>query len=255
MHPIFALWSHPRSMSTAMERVMRERGDLDCAHEPFMYDYYVHRQVRQFPMFDMQEDQPQSYTEIRDMLMRRAETGPVFFKDMSFYVYEQVLEDAEFSARLTNSFLIRNPVASILSYFKLDPDATMEEIGLEAQFRHYNALVTRGEAPVILEADDVRGDTRGMMTAWWQIIGLPFRERAFDWQTPAPEDWDHVEGWHGDVSNASGIRPLSAADVAKQRADFEAMAKTHPRMLDCLEHHLPFYEALKAQALNAAGKA
>ncbi|MEZ5772185.1 MAG: hypothetical protein R3D61_11380 [Defluviimonas denitrificans] len=45
-HPIIAMWSHPRSMSTAIERIMRERGDLDCLHEPFMYDYYVHRQVR-----------------------------------------------------------------------------------------------------------------------------------------------------------------------------------------------------------------
>ena len=31
-HPLIALWSHPRSMSTATERIMRERGDLDCAH-------------------------------------------------------------------------------------------------------------------------------------------------------------------------------------------------------------------------------
>ena len=38
-HPVYAMWSHPRSMSTAIERIMRERGDLDCAHEPFMYDY------------------------------------------------------------------------------------------------------------------------------------------------------------------------------------------------------------------------
>jgi hypothetical protein len=28
MHPIIALWSHPRSMSTANERLMRVRGDL-----------------------------------------------------------------------------------------------------------------------------------------------------------------------------------------------------------------------------------
>lgn len=32
--PIIALWCHPRSMSTAMERVMRERGDCRCFHEP-----------------------------------------------------------------------------------------------------------------------------------------------------------------------------------------------------------------------------
>ena len=74
MHPIIALWSHPRSMSTATERIMRERGDLDCAHEPFMYDYYVHRQVRKMPHFDVQDGHPTSYGAIRDMLLARGET-------------------------------------------------------------------------------------------------------------------------------------------------------------------------------------
>lgn len=229
---------------------MRERGDLDCAHEPFMYDYYVHRQVREMPMFEVQEGHPTRYEDIRDMLVARAEAGPVFFKDMSYYVADQVLADEAFSKRLTNCFLIRNPVASILSYFKLDPEATLEEIGLEAQCRHYNALVTRGEASVILDADDVRADTRGMMAAWWKIIGLPFRERAFDWQTPTPEDWQQVEGWHGKVTQAAGIRPLSAEDVERQKKEFDDKARAHPKMLEFLEHHLPFYEAMKAQSLG-----
>ena len=41
MNAIVFLWSHPRSMSTATERIMRERGDFDCLHEPFMYHYYI----------------------------------------------------------------------------------------------------------------------------------------------------------------------------------------------------------------------
>ena len=48
-HPIIALWVHPRSMSTAIERIMRERGDLDCLHEPFMYYYYVGLGKRELP--------------------------------------------------------------------------------------------------------------------------------------------------------------------------------------------------------------
>ena len=58
MYPIIVLWTHPRSLSTAIERVMRERGDLTCFHEPFMYDYYVHRQVRVMPHFDVMPDHP-----------------------------------------------------------------------------------------------------------------------------------------------------------------------------------------------------
>ena len=74
MHPIIALWSHPRvpsagpirgshprSMSTALESVMRERGDLACFHEPFMGDHYVHRAVRTMPLYDVDPSQPAAY--------------------------------------------------------------------------------------------------------------------------------------------------------------------------------------------------
>ena len=250
MHPIIALWSHPRSMSTAMERIMRERGDLDCAHEPFMYDYYVHRRVRKMPMFDVQDDQPISYSDIRDALMARAQSQTVFFKDMSYYVHEQVLSDSEFSARLTNCFLIRNPVASIPSYFRLDADVSLEEIGLEAQFHHYEALTKQGKTPVVINANDVRRDVRGVMTEMWRAIGLPFKARAFDWQNPVPEDWQQVEGWHGKVSEATGIRPMSDADRAAQQQKFDDMAKEHPKMRAYLQHHQPFYDALNQKALQ-----
>ncbi len=41
MNRIIALWCHPRSLSTAFERMVIERGDLEVIHEPFLYLYYV----------------------------------------------------------------------------------------------------------------------------------------------------------------------------------------------------------------------
>ena len=248
MHPIYALWAHPRSMSTAMERVMRERGDLDCSHEPFMYDYYVHRQVRRMPHFDVQPDHPVRYEDIRDSLMARAESGPVFFKDMSYYMLPHLLDDARFLSALTNVFLIRDPVAAIASYFKLDPDVTLEEIGLEAQWRHFAALRDRGERPVVIRAEDVRQDTRGVMRRMWEAIGLPDVEAAFEWQNERPKDWAQVEGWHSDVSASRGIRPLTETEVQEQRQKFEALALLHPKMNAYLAHHLPYFERRSAEA-------
>ena len=40
MHKIIALWAVPRSTSTAFEWMMRQRGDLDCLHEPFGEAWY-----------------------------------------------------------------------------------------------------------------------------------------------------------------------------------------------------------------------
>lgn len=252
MHKIYALWSHPRSMSTAMERIMRERGDLDCAHEPFMYDYYINRGVRVMPHFDVQDDHPKSYAAIRDMLLARADKQPVFIKDMSYYVMPHILKDEIFCDRLVNLFLIRNPVASILSYFKLDPDVTSDEIGIEQQWRHYQALVDRGQTPCVIEAEAVRQDPRKTLASVWKQIGLPNIPAAFDWHLGPPKDWKQVENWHADVGRSNGIRPLTLEDLNKQDTAFFGMAQKEPKLLNLLEHHAPYYFRLKAQAVFQA---
>lgn len=239
MHPIIVLWSHPRSMSTAIERVMRERGDLWCAHEPFMYNYYVHRKVRQMPGFDVQPDHPTSYDDIRAMLLQKGDEGPVFFKDMAYYVMPRLLEDTGFAARLTHCFLIRHPLASILSYFKLDPNFSCEEIGLEAEWQLYEGLCAAGHDPAVIEAETVRADTRGTMAALWNRVGLDWRDEAFDWARETPQDWEQVGAWHEDVSTSSGIRGADAEELLRKELEFEALAETAPQLQTYLEHHLP----------------
>ena len=254
MHKLIALWSHPRSMSTATERVMRERGDLWCAHEPFMYDYYVHRKVARMPHFDVQPDHPTEYEAIRDMLLQRAGEGPVFFKDMAYYVVPRILSDPDFVHRLSHVFLIRNPVASILSYHKLDPEVTQEEIGIEAQWRLYEGLVKMGADPVVIEAEAVQRDTSGMMTALWQRIGLPVRDAAFDWQGAVPKDWAQVGSWHDQASASTGIRPIGADEMARKDREFAALSRAYPHLSAFLAHHAPFHRHLQEVALSAPGR-
>ena len=71
MNPIIFLWAHPRSMSTALERIMRERGDLNCLHAPFLHYYYQHRTNKPLPHFERRVDHPDSYEETRDYILAR----------------------------------------------------------------------------------------------------------------------------------------------------------------------------------------
>ncbi|WP_299843245.1 hypothetical protein [uncultured Roseovarius sp.] len=249
MNKLIVLWSHPRSMSTATERVMRERGDLWCAHEPFMYDYYVHRGVARMPHFDVRPDHPVRYEDIRDMLVEKAASEPVFFKDMAYYVMPSILSDPDFIHRLTHVFLIRYPVASILSYHKLDPDLTLEEIGIEAQWRLYEALREMGVDTAVIEAEAVQHDTRAVMAALWQRIGLPFRAQAFDWQDTTPKDWQQVGSWHDAASSSSGIRPIDPKEIARKKQEFEVLCQKVPHLAEYLAHHMPYYQRLKEVAL------
>lgn len=252
-YQIMAMWSHPRSMSTATERIMRERGDFTCFHEPFMYYYYVHRGVKELPHFDIDPDTPASFEDVMAMLREAAREGPVFFKDMSYYVVPDMFSMPALAHELTHVFLIRDPRKSILSYHKLDPDLEQDEIGLEAQWRHFEWL--RGETgrdAIVLEAESIQEDPRGIMAAFWNKAGLPHRESAFEWSgDETPEDWKQVEGWHGSVSSSSGIRQTQREGDDVLNEKFAAAARAAPKLKDYLAHHWPAYESMKRLAINA----
>jgi hypothetical protein len=202
------------------------------------------------PHFEADPGHPVAYPDIRDMLLERAEKRPVFFKDMSYYVMPHILDDAEFCERLTHCFLIRDPMASILSFHKLDPDLTSDEIGVKAQWQMFQALESRlGMPPVVIEAEAVQADTTGAIRNWWQALDLPFVPGAFDWSgSDRPGDWKHVGGWHKDVSGSGGIRP-EGDQTAKREAQFAELVTQHPRLGDYLAEHRPCYERLRRYSL------
>lgn len=251
MNRIIALWSHPRSMSTAMERMMRERGDFRCFHEPFMYYYYLHVRERPFPHFDWDTDHPTTYDGIKGMLLDVAEDSPVFFKDMSYYVHADMAGDRAFAERLTNTFLIRDPAKSIVSYYKMDPDVTCEEIGLERQYEHHRLLTDWfGETPLVIDAADVLADPEGMVRAYCTAVGIPFLPEALEWSDETPDDWKGVATWHRGVLASGGIgrKPPQKKGETKPAVTLDSV----PHLRAYYEHHRPFYEALREHRLAPA---
>ena len=249
-HPIIALWSHPRSMSTAFERIMRARGDLECLHEPFMYDYYINRSKRTMPHFDAEDQHPRSYDAIRAMILDKAERGPVFFKDMSYYVVPHLLEDLEFLDRLTHSFLVRDLKASIVSYAKLDPELTCEEIGIEAQWRHASFLMARsGKRPVVVQSEKLRADPAGQMQKYWKAVGLSDKPEALNWNDDVPKDWQQVSAWHESAMTSKTIRPPSADQENETQDSFNRLAAKRPDIQAFYDHHAGFHTRLLELAL------
>ena len=252
LNPIIALWSQPRSLSTTLERVMRARGDLACFHEPFMYYYYEHLGSKQMPFFNADTSQPRSYREVWSMLQKQAQTSPVFFKDMSYYIYPKISSDSPLKDQLVNTFLIRNPLKSIPSYHKLDPDVTLAEIGLEAQWKHYRYLLTESDAaPCVIEAESIQSNPAKAMAAYCTAVGLEFKPHSLQWDNASsPKAWESVEGWHQQVTSSTGVNTMEPQSQAEMEQQFEAYVRTAdaPHLYDYLQHHQEFYEQLKAAA-------
>jgi hypothetical protein len=249
MNPIIILWAHPRSMSTAIERVMRERGDFCCLHEPFLHYFYLEKTEKKLAHFDSQESHPVTYAGTRDFILEKAEQQPVFIKDMSYYVMPEILSDIEFCNRVQHCFLIRCPLQALLSYYKLDKNVSQDEVGLEAQWKMLEGLqqLNKEQSVVVLEAESVQIDTKAAMSQFWMKLGLDIKVNALSWnKETTPEDWKYVEGWHQNASQSDGIKPLNNEAFNQAQIEFNELVKKEPRLKALLDFHTPFYELIRS---------
>ena len=214
-----------------------------------MYDYYINRKARDMPHFDVDPTHPVTYEAIRDTLLLQAKTKTVFIKDMSYYVIDRITTDQRIAPHLINCFLIRDPLAAITSYARLDDKLSLEEVGLEAQWQHFDALSASTEKPVVIDADDIRADPKALISHWWQLIGLPPCDHAFAWTNETPDDWKQVGNWHQNASASTQIRPPDQREKEHQLQNFNRLARSRPQLRDYLQHHQPFYNKLAGHKL------
>jgi hypothetical protein len=243
MHSIIALWTHPRSRSTAFERVMMERGDLRVLHEPFSYLYYVHKGEATIPQEYVDPHHPSTYPEIKDHLLSMAESSPVFFKDMCAHCFAELHADDAFLRRLTNTFLIRDPRSAIASYYALNPQVTLAEIGYEQVWKIFEkvAHITQS-TPVVVNADDLIEHPQGVVEAYCQTLGLAFVPEALQWQAEHKPEWDIWKNWHTDAAQSTTIEKRTKA--------YEITPENSAHLRSYYEYHLPFYEAMNRHRLT-----
>ena len=227
---------------------MLERGDMTTLHEPFLYLYYVHDRRKRLPHLDADPLRPASYEDIRSMILDTARAGPVFVKDMCYYVADHIHDDVDFIGRMTSTFLVRDPAQTIPSYYRLDPGVTLEEIGCEAQYRCFERIAEiTGRTPVVIDAEDLAEDPASTVRAYCRALGLAFMPEALRWNAELPESWRDVSGWHADLAGSTGIGRLRPPPGPGLDAA--------PHLRDYYEHHLPFFERMRAHRLAPARRA
>ena len=131
MHKIIALWAIPRSTSTAFEWMMRQRGDLDCLHEPFGEAWYQ-GETPLWPRYKKGEKTTPGLTlqTTWSDIKNRAKEKDVFIKDFPTIL---TICDPEFLSHFTHSFLIRDPSKTITSMYDKWPDFNELEVGFPEQ--------------------------------------------------------------------------------------------------------------------------
>ncbi|GGL99427.1 MULTISPECIES: sulfotransferase-like domain-containing protein [Micromonospora] len=236
--PIVALWSAPRSRSTAFYRSMVARGDLRTVHEPFCG-------VTDFGQVTIGTVTAADHRQVIGALRALGDDGPVFFKDTTDYRYPAVLADRDFLATARHTFVIRRPEEIIPSYYALRPDMRLSDVGIEHMHELFEAVrAAGGHEPVVLDSDDLVDRPTATMAAYCAAVGLPFDPAALSWPEGALPDWERTGRWHVEVNGSRGFvrRPAAYAETTEN----------NPLLARYRDHHQPFYVALRRHRLTPA---
>jgi Sulfotransferase domain len=234
---VFALWSAPRTRSTAFFRSMAERGDMTVLHEPFC-------NLRDHGETDAGARTFDSPLSLLAWLRDGTHDIRVFLKDHPPTAYvRDVLADRRFLAEARHAFLIRRPEEIAASSYALWPGTNVDSIGLE-RLCEVQAGVrdAGGDASVVIDSDDLVARPEATIAAYCAAVGLPFKRRALTWEPGERPEWRRSARWHADVSASSGFQ--------RRERVYEHTVENSPDLARFAAYHRPFYERLYAQRLD-----
>ncbi|MGH9048360.1 MAG: sulfotransferase family protein [Acidimicrobiia bacterium] len=240
MPPILVLWAVPRTVSTAFERMMIERGDHVVFDEPFSRHYYFGPEKRSPRFADVLADSRPH--EILAELETAAASTPVFVKDMAYHV--DAIASPDLLGRFVNTFLIRNPAHALPSLAAYWPDFTDEESGYAALARLVALADTLGQDPPVIDSDDLCSDPAGTIRAYCERVGIPFRPDALHWEAGMRPEWELWPDWYEATAASTGFHPPSYAPPPSVEDD--------PHLARAYRRCAPIYEELRARRLRPA---
>lgn len=234
-----AMWSGPRTVSTALMRAWENRPDTVVTDEP-LYAFYLDRTGIDHPGRDtVIASQPTGWRVVLDQLAR----GPMppgvsigYAKHMTHHLLPEV--DRAALAPLRHAHLIRDPRELLASYAKVRAEPTLADLGLAQQAE----IFERFGGPV-LDSRDLLADPEGMLRSLCLALDVPFDRGMLTWPA-GPRDSDGVWApyWYDSVRASTGFAP------------YRPSAEPLPARLEPLaERCLPYFRRLHEYRISSKG--
>ncbi len=226
------MWSGPRNVSTALMYSWGQRADTTVVDEP-LYAHYLHTTGRRHPGDgEVLASQDNDGTRVIESVLRADYDTPiVFFKQMAKHLVDL---DRDFLAEGPNILLTRGPHDMLTSLQVQLPDATLADTGYEELAELCEAVVARGEKPIVIDSLTLLQDPPRVLAALCDAVGVAFDEAMLTWPAgPKPEDGVWAPHWYSRVHASTGWEPYKPKNV-------ELRAELQP----VLDRATPLYEAL-----------
>ncbi|MGP1394883.1 MAG: HAD family hydrolase [Inquilinaceae bacterium] len=236
-----ALWSGPRTISTALMRAWENRPDTAVIDEPF-YAHYLVRTGLDHPMRDaVIASQDPDWRNVAALL-----TGPVpggravfYQKHMAHHLLAEM--EGPWLDRLSHGFLIRDPRALLASYAAKRDEATLADTGLPQQVDLFHRVrAATGRTPPVIDSADVLRDPAQSLHLLCAAFGVPFDTAMLSWPAGRrPTDGVWGAHWYGTVERSTRFEPPAKA-TRPLPEEMEPLA----------EQALPYYRELYGHRLG-----
>ncbi len=227
-----AMWSGPRSLSTALMRSWENRADTVVVDEP-LYAYYLAATGIDHPGREhVLASQSTDWREVVRALTSAPLPVPISFqKHMTHHVLPEV--DLDALQGLRHAYLVRDPVALLASYARVREAPTLDDLGLAQQL----ALYRRFPGPVV-DAADLSRDAEGTLRSLCAALDVDFDPAMLSWPAgPRASDGVWAPYWYDAVVASTGFAPYRPTTVdlpphlaglaAACRPYYDEMTQTH----------------------------
>ena len=236
-----AMWSGPRTVSTALMRAWENRPDTVVCDEP-LYAFYLERTGIDHPGRDaVIASQPTDWR----VVLAGLTSGPLplgatisYAKHMTHHLLPEV--DRAALAPLRHAHLIRDPRELLASYARVRAGPDLDDLGLRQQAE----IFERFGGPVV-DSRDLLTDPEGILRALCLALAVPFDGRMLSWRA-GPRDSDGVWApyWYDSVLTSTGF------------ASYRPPADPLPARLEPLaEYCMPYFLRLHQYRISSLGAA
>jgi len=217
-----AMWSGPRTLSTAMMRAWENRPDTVVVDEP-LYGWYLAATGLDHPGRDaVIASQPTDWrTAVAELTTGALPAGTTigYQKHMTHHVLPEV--DLDAFAGLRHAFLLRDPRQLLASYARVRSEPTLADLGITQQL----ALFRRFGGPVV-DSGDLLRDPEGVLRQLCAALEVPFHPAMLSWPAgPRESDGVWAPHWYASVEASTGFGPYrepAATDLPDHLTDLAA---------------------------------
>ena len=206
MSKVICLWASPRNISTALMYSFAQRSDVKVLDEPF-YAHYLKNINPEIDHPGKKEILDNQSTDlkivVKEIDVLKQQYGCVFIKNMTHHLRGA---DFSFAEEWYNIILTRDPHKAIISFSKVIPNPTMDDLGYKLQYDLASFFTTKKINFKVISSENLLKNPKEVLSDICEFSKMKFNSQMLSWRKGGiVEDGVWAKYWYKNVHNSDGF--------------------------------------------------